>query len=150
VSKNYKIFYDRAGNTLVAQNNQVLICEQDVRLQSYDVEKVTGRGDNNIFFDYYKGHRFDAENHNWIVFNEYISLSFSFMTFVIRDSSQIRDSYLDENYLFDVEQYNFIINRKTCFNCDDLVQKNFEKLSYILSKLEEIDPDLLDQLNYYF
>ena len=31
-----------------------------------------------------------------------------------------------------------------------MVGTNFEKLSYILKKLEEIDPILLDQLNYYY
>ena len=31
-----------------------------------------------------------------------------------------------------------------------MVGQNFEKLSYILKKLEQIDPVLLDQLNYYY
>lgn len=72
------------------------------------------------------------------------------MTFVIRDNSQNNDNYLDPNYLFDKEQYNFLINRRTCFTCDSMVGRNFEKLSYILHKLEQIDPILLDQLNYYY
>ena len=72
------------------------------------------------------------------------------MTLVIRDQSQVTDTYLDSNYVFDKEQYNFIINRRTCFTCDDMVGQNFEKLSYILKKLEQIDPVLLDQLNYYY
>lgn len=31
-----------------------------------------------------------------------------------------------------------------------MVGSNFEKLAYILSELEEIDPILLDQLNYFY
>ena len=87
VGKKNTIFYDALGNAYVAENKTVLLCQQDVRLQSYDVEKVTKYGKNNIEFGYYKGHRFDAKYHNWIVFNEFISLSYSFMTFVIRDNS---------------------------------------------------------------
>ena len=52
--------------------------------------------------------------------------------------------------MFDKEQYNFIINRRTFLTCDNMVGQNFEKLNYILNKLEEIDPILLDQLNYYY
>ena len=54
------------------------------------------------------------------------------MTFVIRDKGNMLDNYMDENYLFDKEQYNFLINRKTCFSCDNLVAQNFEKLEFIL------------------
>ena len=86
VGKKSKIFFDADGYTYVTQNDEVLICQQDVKLTSYDVEKVQ-YGDHNMYFEYYKGHRFDNKNHNWILFNEYISLSFSFMTLVIRDQS---------------------------------------------------------------
>lgn len=56
----------------------------------------------------------------------------------------------DENYLFDVEQYNFIINRKTCFTCDDFVADDYEKLQFVLSNLETLDPFLLEQLHYFY
>ena len=73
------------------------------------------------------------------------------MTLVIRDKMQTSDlSHLDENYLFDQEQFNFIINRRTCFTCDQFVGNNYEKLQYVLKSLEAIDPVLLEQLNYYY
>lgn len=38
-----------------------------------------------------QGHSFDMKNHNWLILREYLSLSFSYMTFVIRESIE-RDS----------------------------------------------------------
>lgn len=39
-----------------------------------------------------KGHRFDGKNHNWLILGEYISLPFSYMTFVIKDKIEIKDA----------------------------------------------------------
>jgi len=103
-----------------------------------------------MHFDYYKGHRFDNKNHIWILFNEYLSLSFSFMTLVIRDRSQSDLSYHDENFLFDPEQFTFIINRKNCFTCDNFVGEDYEKLQFVLRKFNENDPVLLEQLHYFY
>jgi hypothetical protein len=77
-----------------------------VSLVCYDVKKINANKNkkHNSYFDYYKGHRVDEVNHNWILFNEYISLSFSFMTLVIRDKFQIEETYEDENYMFDQEE----------------------------------------------
>ena len=63
-----------------------------------------------------------------------MSLSYSFMTFVIRGRTYDEDlDYNNANYLFDVDQYNFIINKLTCFTIDDeLAVQDFEKLQYVL------------------
>ena len=104
-----------------------------MKLKQYDVLKVNKAGDESLYFKYYKGHRFDYVNHNWILFNEYLTLSFSFMTLVIRDQAQRTNEYMNnKKFVFDVEQYNFIINRRTCFTCDNFVGENFDKLSYVL------------------
>lgn len=52
--------------------------------------------------------------------------------------------------MFDTEQYNFIINRYTCFTCDNFVGNDYEKLSFILQKMQQVDPVLLQQLHYYY
>lgn len=74
------------------------------------------------------------------------------MTLVIRGKMQEDEdvNFDDENYLFDVEQYNFIINRKTCFTCDDFVADDYEKLQFVLGNLETLDPFLLEQLHYFY
>ena len=116
---------------MITDGDQVVLTDQNVCLKTFDVKKVNDSADN--FFDYYKGHRMDQINHNWILFNEYISLSFSFMTLVIRDRQQKSESIFDEeDFMFDTEQYNFIINRYTCFTCDNFVGNDYEKLSFIL------------------
>lgn len=88
------VFFDAAGDAVITDGDQVVLTDQNVCLKTFDVKKVNDSADN--FFDYYKGHRMDQINHNWILFNEYISLSFSFMTLVIRDRQQKSESIFDE------------------------------------------------------
>jgi len=133
VGQNCRIFFDAEGGVYATEKDNVILCEQCVSVKSFDVSKVNLAGNDQLYFQYYKGHRLDHKNHNWILFNEYICLSFSFMTLVIRDKAQTSElSHLDENYLFDQEQFNFIINRRTCFTCDEFVGNNYEKLQYVL------------------
>jgi hypothetical protein len=40
-------------------------------------------GNRSIF--YQNGYRFDSQNHNWVIQNEYLSLPFCYMSFVILD-----------------------------------------------------------------
>ena len=60
--------------------------------------------------------------------NEYVSLSFSFMTFVIRDRHQNMEK--DEKYAYDndIEMFNYNINRKTYLTCDNFVKDNIEDM----------------------
>ena len=91
-------------------------------------------------------------NHNWILFNEYLTLSFSFMTLVIRDQTQnntLQQTEFEKG-AFDKEEFNFIINRRTCFTCDSFVSENYDQLKYVLNQLYKLDPVLLQQLNYYY
>lgn len=122
------------------------------------------------------GHRFDDRQHSWIFLSEYISISYSYMTFVIQNS---RHSGLEQGLesdaanSFDLEAYNYLFNRKTIFT--DLIyqrkesagsqkdpgvdegskQMNMsiandsEKLAYILGKFEQLDATLLQQIQYF-
>ena len=38
------------------------------------------------------GHKFDEEGHNWMILNEYLSLPFSYMTFVIKQKIEEEDA----------------------------------------------------------
>ena len=106
-TSNYnKIFFDSLGECYITEKDYVILCEQNVKLKSYDVSKINKQKDKldiESRFGIYKGHRVDYVNHNWMLFNEYLSLSFSFMTLVIRDRFQKEDTYEDENYIFDEE-----------------------------------------------
>lgn len=50
----------------------------------------------------------------------------------------------------DIEAYNYNINKKTFLTADNFVAIYAEHLKKILTYIEEIDPDLLDMLSYYF
>jgi hypothetical protein len=78
-----------------------------------------------------------------------MSLSYSFMTFVVRGKGQ-QSSFDDADYFFDETQYNFILNRRTVFTCDNFVGENYEKLLFVLQHMEQFNPVLLEQLHYYY
>ena len=137
---------------MITDGKQVILTYQNVCLKSYDVKKVK-KSDGN-YFKYHKGHRMDYKNHNWILFNEFISLSFSYMTLVIRDRQQksegVLENQFENDFIFDPEQYNFIINRHTCFTCDNFVGSDYDKLQFILKSMKKVDPVLLEQLHYFY
>ena len=51
----------------------------------------------NSSISYHQGHRFDSKNHNWFIFQKYIHLPFSYMTFVIKNKIEINDELLEGN-----------------------------------------------------
>ena len=71
------------------------------------------------------------------------------MTFVIKDNFD-KCGYVMDDYLFDIEGYDYIIDRKTIFHQDNgtLVKENFEKLNFILKNYVKLDPILLELLHY--
>lgn len=87
--------------------------------------------------NYDQGFRFDSENHNWLILREYISLSFSYMTFVIKNHLETmeNDEIEDSPFFgrgFDVEAYNYLLNKNTCFMTGDLVKKKYLELEICL------------------
>lgn len=56
-----------------------------------------------------------------MIFKNYINLSFSYMTFVIKENFD-KNSYAMEDFLFDIEGYDYIINRNTMFTEGQLVK----------------------------
>jgi hypothetical protein len=62
---------------------------------------------------------------------------------------QSMDVYMDENYLFDPEQYNYVLNKKSALT-DQQLLVNPDKLEYILSNFAQIDLVFLEMLQYYY
>ena len=69
------------------------------------------------------------------------------MTFIIKDNIE-QLGFTNEDFLFDIEGYNYIIERNSVFTRGSLITKNYEKLHYILKHYAEIDPVLLESLSY--
>ena len=57
---------------------------------------------------------------------------------------------MNKDYIFDLEEYNFVINRKTCFTCDNFVGNDYEKLQFVLKNMMQENKILLQQLYYYY
>lgn len=58
-------------------------CNQKVILCCYDVPPMTQKDD--PIFQYEKGYKCDYKYHNWVFLDDSLSLSFSYMTLVIRE-----------------------------------------------------------------
>ena len=113
-----------------------------MKVSDFDVENVSKE------FSFQYGHRVEESGYNYMIMRNYINLSFSYMTFVIKelfDSS----GYVMDNYLFDLEGYDFILDKQTIFTQDhQLVTQDYEKLQFILKNYEQIDPILIESLHF--
>ena len=131
-----KIFWDSDGHAYITEKGGVYITQQGVQLKCYGdvnfgrdlVGLPNKRKRLEQEFGTHRGYRFDNERHEWIYLRDYISLSYSYMTFVIKNKIQEEsDHYLQEDYLFDLEQYNYIIKRRTALT-DGMVATDHDKL----------------------
>lgn len=73
----------------------------------------------------------ESDTHNYLIFRNFINLSFSYMTFVIKDNFD-KCGYVMDDYLFDPEGYDYVLNKNTIFTEGSLVTQDFEKLQFIL------------------
>lgn len=89
----------------------------------------------------------DSKNHNWLIFEEYLSLPFSYMTFVIKDKIEKEDPSVQDNE-FDPEPYNYIFNKSTSFIEGNFVVEDHFQLKKVLTNFEIIEPSNLEILNY--
>lgn len=62
---------------------------------------------------------------------------------------QQKKSYVNDDYLFDVEQYNYVMYKQSSLSDEELLDAP-DKLEYILKNFEMIDERLLEQLQYYY
>lgn len=71
------------------------------------------------------------------------------MTFVQIEQLAEEEGFENEDYLFDLEKYNYIIGGRTALHDPETID-DYEKLSFILKNFEAIDPRLLEQIQYYY
>jgi len=148
VDSNALYFQDSEGNPFLAEKDYILNCNQGCKLKCYNL-RVGDFNRENIKFGFQYGHRVETDSHNWIIFRNFINLSFSYMTFVIKENFD-KQGYIMEDYLFDIEGYDYVLHKNTMFtqNKGFLVTRDFEKLSFILKSYEKLDPNLLESLHY--
>jgi len=69
------------------------------------------------------------------------------MSFVIKDKIEQNDS-LQEGNKFDIQPWNYIFNKSTCFIEGQFVVENYRQLDYVLKELAQIDNSHIEILHY--
>lgn len=105
-----KIFWDQEGYAYVTDSNTVYSFDQGVCLKCHDVgiinkqiDAITKKSEIQKNFGIHKGFKFDHKGHSWLYMSGYISLSFSYMTFVINKAMETKVNFQNDDFIFDVE-----------------------------------------------
>ena len=90
----------------------------------YDLDRMNldNQVDSGIF-GISKGSRFDHQNQHWLLFDDYISTAYSYMSFVIKQDLEQREGKNEEN-LFDKEAYNYLFNSRSSFMDGEFVRSD--------------------------
>lgn len=111
--------WDINGKPYIVTDKKAIFPEQRCAVTCYDYEGAIQRfKQKKSKLSVHKGHRVDGKNHNWLIFDEYLSLPFSYMSFVIKDKIENEESV---GLLFDPTPYNYIYNKSTSFIDGDFV-----------------------------
>lgn len=141
------LLWDCHGQPYIATENKLIFPEQRCAVKAYDYDgliKKLNQRESQLSTHF--GHRVDGKNHNWLVFEEYLSLSFSYLAFVIRD--KIENGLQKEGRYFDTEPYNYICQKSSSFIDGDIVTADHLMLKNVLDNFDRIDPSLLEIINY--
>lgn len=146
----FEILWDLTGNPYIVTGSSVTFTKQRTTLKNVfptpDFD-IINKSNSNAELSSHKGHRFDGNNHNWLIFNEYISLGFSYMTFVILDKIEKKDE-LQEGNQFDNEPYNYVFYKSTSFLAGKFVYDDHLRLEYVLQNIGNLDEEMLEILTY--
>lgn len=126
------------------ENDYIINCDKGCKLLSYQF-KVSDFYEPELNFG--NGYRVDDEMHNFILMRNYINLSFSYMTFIIKMNYD-NGGYINDDFQFDVEGYDYILKMNSVFTEGTLVVTDYDKLLFILQQYEKLNPILLEQLFY--
>lgn len=97
VERGYEIIWDNKGYPYIVDNEKVIITKERVSVKCFkldDFERFMADervGDSHKLIGLCTGHKFDNKGHNWLVLNEYMSLPYSYMTFVIKNKIEEKD-----------------------------------------------------------
>ena len=147
IDEEYAIIWDTHGTPFIVTERKIYFVRERCAITAYDYKGLLSDFNNNSDIQKYKGHRVDAKNHNWLILQGYMSLPFSYMTFVIKEKIEDNDP-LQQGNKFDIEPWNYIFNKSTSFIEGNFVTEDHRQLEYVLSELEKIHPDHLEILHY--
>lgn len=144
----FEVLWDYHGNPYIVHEHCVEMTRRRCKVNVYDYQDLNQLEESNMIKQLAndKGQRFDGKNHNWMIFREYLSLPFCYMTFVIKDKIERNDIYQKGNQ-FDITPYNYIFNKNTCF-MDGNIIFIYKELNKVLENFERINPLMLELLHY--
>jgi hypothetical protein len=93
VQNRYEILWDKNGYPYIAQDKEVIFTNERTTIKAFDFQDFDDleSSNSNAELGNHKGYRVDGKNHNWLIFREYISLPFSYMSFVIKSKIEEGD-----------------------------------------------------------
>jgi len=128
VGKKHDVIWDSKGIPIIVTDRKVILTKERCSVKVFEtkenMESILKR-DSHKQFPLCKGHRFDNDGHNWILLREYLGLSFSYMTFVIKAKIESEELVINKKVNFDFEPYNYILNRSTCFLKKDFIENDY-------------------------
>lgn len=154
----FQVSFDDDGNCAIVRSGVIDIDDRCTKVTAFDfddnlleeaktMESVVddeqlGAG----IFSFSKGSRFNAKGHDRLIFDNYLSLSFSYMSFVIKDMIERNDPHVKLNQ-FDIEPYNYLFNKRTSFT-DDCALLHIDDLKEVLDNFSNEGSEMLSILNY--
>lgn len=160
IEKPFMVQMDEDGHAYVLHNGLVSFFNENCELNLYQYDKadlqrlwdqdVLNKSNTLAYgnLNHARGHRVDAVNHNWVLFDDYLALPFSYMSFVIKDHFERKLIGLKQN-VFDPEPYSYLFNKSTVFMDGSFVQDDDRQLRYVLHNLQKLDHNYLSILLYY-
>jgi hypothetical protein len=87
------VLWDSQGVPYIVTKDKVFFTKQRCAIKAYQYDDMvnTFLYENKSRLGIRNGHRVDHKNHNWLIFQEYLSLPFSYLTFVIKDKIENDD-----------------------------------------------------------
>jgi len=128
----FQVCFDDKGMAVIVRDSVITIDDRCTTLTAFDFdnelldeakEKEQERDEEGIgagLYTFYKGARFNGKGHDWLIMDNYLSLSYSYMNFVIKDMIERSDPNIT-NRTFDLEPYNYIFNKRTCFTDSEFI-----------------------------
>ena len=144
LDSNALFFQDSKGSPYLAEKNYIINCRSGCRQLCYNF-KVSDFDVENATFRFQYGHRVENDTENWIILRNFINLSFSYMTFIIKENFEKNGHQLND-FVFDIEGNDFLFNKNTIFTEGNLVKAQYDKCQFIFKNYLAEDPNLLDLL----
>lgn len=159
----YVIKFDNLGFFYVVTRNGVIFTKMNCKLTAFDydindLEDIYQRNmaatsnlkrGMSVGIDGNQGCTFDGKNHNWMQFEDYVSLPFSYLTFLMRDKlDNKKDECHIKKFAFEVDPYNYIFNKSSSFMDGNLCTQDHIRLRMVLDNFSRYDKNHLEILDY--